>query len=161
MPRLPSMKIDAKAADCFSASVARGVYKPKEFLSLRLGEEWRIEEFCHPIHLMGISEIERHLKIFIIVFYHDDAVVIDVGILPFALEENCAPLLHFCGPKLSGFKVGNDIRVSERLDAAGLGLPFRFHWLNGRRVAGHCNQNYGKTDDDWMFHIYLFVASVC
>ncbi len=84
------MEIDAKTPDFISANVSPGVHKPKQFLSLRLGEERRVEEFCDPIHLMGVSQVKRDLHIFIRIFHHDDAIVINGGILPFALEKDGA-----------------------------------------------------------------------
>ena len=53
------MKIDTKPADLFSTDIVSGVHKPKEFLSFRLGEERRVEEFGYPIHLMGVGEIKK------------------------------------------------------------------------------------------------------
>src|SRR5262249_4064929 len=81
------MEIHAKATDLLSANVSSGVHKPKDFLSLRLGEERRVEKFRYPVHLMGVSYIKRDLNVFIGVFNHDDAIVVNVGILPFALEK--------------------------------------------------------------------------
>jgi hypothetical protein len=47
---------------------------------------------------MGVGQIKRCLHIFIGVFNHNDAIVIDIGILPFAIEKDGATLLHFGGP---------------------------------------------------------------
>ena len=104
MAWLPTMEIHAKATDLLSANVASGVHKPKEFLSLRLGEERRVEEFCYPIHLMGVGEIKSDLDVLVGILNHDDAVVVNVCALPFALEEDCATRLYFGRSKLGRLK---------------------------------------------------------
>jgi hypothetical protein len=104
VPRLPAMKIDTKAADLLSANVVSGVHKPKEFLSLRLGEERGVEEFGYPIHLVGVGEIKGDLDVLIGVFNHDYAIIVDVRVLPFAFEKDGATWLDFGCAKVSFLK---------------------------------------------------------
>ena len=53
MPRLPTIKIHAKAADSLSANVVSGINQAKKLLRFRLSKERGVEEFCNPIHLMA------------------------------------------------------------------------------------------------------------
>ena len=137
MSRLPSIKIHAKAADLFSTNVVSRINQAKELLRFRLSKKWGVEEFCYPIHLVSIGQVKRDLHIFIGVFHHDNAIVINISILPFALEKDGATLLYFGSPKSGALEISNNFAIRERLDAAAMGLGFRFHWLNGGRVASH------------------------
>ena len=98
------MKIDTKPAGLFSPDIVSGVHKPKEFLSFRLGEERRVEEFGYPIHLMGVGEIKGDLDVLIGVFNHDYAIIVDVRVLPFAFEKDGATWLDFGCAKVSFLK---------------------------------------------------------
>ena len=49
---------------------------------------------------MRIREIECDLNIFIGIFDEDDAVAVDVGVLPFPFEKNGAAFLDFGWPKV-------------------------------------------------------------
>ena len=104
MPRLPVMEIDAEASDVLAAHVAPCVHQLKQFFGFVTIKKLRIQKLGHPIHLMSVGEIEGDLDVFVGVLNHDDAVVINVCALPFALEEDCTTRLHFGRSKLSGLK---------------------------------------------------------
>lgn len=53
---------------------------------------------------MGVGEIKRDLDVFVGVFNHDDAVVVNVCVLPFAFEEDCATRLYFGRSELGRLK---------------------------------------------------------
>jgi hypothetical protein len=44
---------------------------------------------------MSVGEIKSYLDVLVGVLNHDDAVVVNVCALPFALEEDCSTRLHF------------------------------------------------------------------
>jgi hypothetical protein len=88
MPRPAVMKIDMKATDLLSASVVSGINKAKELFRFTTRKERRIKKLGYPVHLMSVGQIKRHLHIFIGIFHDDDAVVINVGVPPFAALEN-------------------------------------------------------------------------
>ena len=53
---------------------------------------------------MSVGEIEGDLDVFVGILNHDDAVVVNVCALPFALEENCATRLYFGRSELGRLK---------------------------------------------------------
>ena len=105
MPRLPAMKINAKAADLLSTNVVSGVDEAEKLFRFSSRKERRIKKLSYPIHLMSVGQIKRHLHIFIGIFDDDDAVVIDVGAIEFALEKDGATFLHFSNTQVSRFEL--------------------------------------------------------
>ena len=53
---------------------------------------------------MSVGEIEGDLDVFVGILNHDDAVVVNVCALPFALEEDYTTRLHFSRSKLGRLK---------------------------------------------------------
>ena len=104
MPRLPMMEIDAEASDVLAAHVAPCVHQLKQFFGLVTIKKLRIQKLGHPIHLMSVGEIEGDLDILVGVLDHDHAVVVNVCVLPFAFEEDCATRLHFGRSELGRLK---------------------------------------------------------
>ena len=100
MPRLPMMEIDAEASDVLAAHVASCVHQLKQFFGFVTIKKLRIQKLGYPIHLMSVREIEGDLDVFVGILNHDDAVVVNVCALPFALEEDCATRLYFRRSKL-------------------------------------------------------------
>src|SRR4029450_11244788 len=95
MPRLPMMEIDAEASEILAAHLFSCVHQAKKFLCLVAIKKLRIQKLGHPIHFMSVGEIEGDLDVFVGILNHDDAVVVNVCALPFALEEDCAARLYF------------------------------------------------------------------
>ena len=87
------MKIDAKAPDFLPANIMLGIDEAEKLFRFSSRKERRIKKLSYPIHLMSVGQIKRHLHIFIGIFHYDDAVVIDVGVLEFALEKDGATFL--------------------------------------------------------------------
>ena len=87
---LPTMKIDAKAPDFLPENIMLGIDEAEKLFRFTARKERRIKKLGYPIHLMSVGQIKRHLHIFIGIFHYDDAVVIDVGALEFALEKDRA-----------------------------------------------------------------------
>ena len=104
MPRLPMMEIDAEASDVLSTHVAPCIHQLKEFFGFVTIKKLRIQKLGHPIHLMSVGEIEGDLDVFVGILDHDDAVVVNVCALPFALEEDCATRLYFGRSELGRLK---------------------------------------------------------
>jgi hypothetical protein len=104
MPRLPMMEIDAEASDALSAHVAPCVHQLKQFFGFVTIKKLRIQKLGYPIHLISVGEIEGDLHILVGVFDHDDAIIVNVRILPFAFEEDGATGLHFRCSKLCRLK---------------------------------------------------------
>ena len=104
MPRLPMMEIDAEASDVLAAHVAPCVHQLKQFFGFVAIKKLRIQKLCYPIHLMSVGEIESDLDVFVGILNHDDAVVVNVCALPFALEEDGATRLYFGRSKLGRLK---------------------------------------------------------
>ena len=95
------MKIDAKAPDFLRAKIMLGIDEGEKLFRFTARKERRIKKLGYPIHLMSVCQIKRHLHIFIGIFHDDDAVVIDVGALEFALEKDGATFLHFSDTQVS------------------------------------------------------------
>lgn len=114
MARLPMMKINTEASDVLSPHVAPRVHDLKKLFRFITAEELRVQELGHPIHLMSVGEIKRDLNVFIGVLKHDNAVVINVCVRPFAFEEDHTTRLHFCCPKPGRLKKRNRIGKRER-----------------------------------------------
>ena len=114
MPRLPMMEIDADPSDVLAAHVAPCVHQLKQFFGFVTIKKLRIQKLGHPIHLMSVGEIEGDLDVFVGILNHDDAVVVNVCALPFALEEDCATRLYFGRSELGRLKKGNCIGKCER-----------------------------------------------
>ena len=104
MPRLPMMEINAEASDVLAAHVAPSIHQLKEFFGFVTIKKLRIQKLGHPIHLMSVGEIEGDLDVFVGILNHDDAVVVNVCALPFALEEDYTTRLHFGRSKLGRLK---------------------------------------------------------
>lgn len=104
MPRLPSMKIDPKTSNVFPASVMPRIDKTEKLFGLITGEKWPINKFSYPVHFVSVGQVEGDLNILVRVLDHDDAVVINVGVLPFALEKDCATFLDLGGMKMGRFE---------------------------------------------------------
>ena len=104
MARLPMMEVNAEASHTLATHVAPCVHYLKEFFGLIMTKELRVQELGHPIHLMSVGEIKRDLDVFVGVFNHDDAVVVNVCVLPFAFEEDCATRLYFGRSELGRLK---------------------------------------------------------
>ena len=104
MSRLPMMEIDAKASDVLAAHVAPCVHQLKQFFGFVTIKKLRIQKLGHPIHLMSVGEIEGDLDVFVGILNHDNAIVVDVCALPFALEEDCATWLYFRRSELGRLK---------------------------------------------------------
>jgi len=104
MPRLPMVEIDAEASDVLAAHVALCVHQLKQFFRFVTVKELGIQKLGHPIHLMSVGEIEGDLDVFVGILNHDDAVVVNVCALPFALEEDCATRLYFGRSELGRLK---------------------------------------------------------
>ena len=104
MPRLPMMEINAEASDVLAAHVAPCVHQLKQFFGLVTIKKLRIQKLGHPIHLMSVGQIEGDLDILVGVLDHDHAVVVNVCVLPFAFEEDCATRLHFRCSELGRLK---------------------------------------------------------
>ena len=78
MPRLPMMEIDPEPSDVLAAHVAPRVHQLKQFFGFVTIKKLRIQKLGHPIHLMSVGEIEGDLDVFVGIFNHDDAVVVNV-----------------------------------------------------------------------------------
>lgn len=113
MPRLPMMEIDAEASDVLAAHVAPCVHQLKQFFGFVTIKKLRIQKLGHPIHLMGVGEIEGDLDVLVGILNHDDGVVVNVCALPFTFEENCATRLYFGRSKLGRLKKCNCIGKGE------------------------------------------------
>ena len=100
MARLPMMEVNAEASHTLATHVAPCVHYLKEFFGLIMTKELRVQELGHPIHLMSVGEIKSYLDVLVGVLNHDDAVVVNVCALPFALEEDCATRLYLGRSKL-------------------------------------------------------------
>ena len=98
------MKIDAEAPHSFAANITVRIHHTKQPCGLIGRKERRIKKLGYQIHLMSVGQIKRHLHIFIGIFHDDDPVVINVSVLPFALEKDGATFLHFSGTQVSGFE---------------------------------------------------------
>ena len=99
------MKIDAKAPDFLRAKIMLGIDEAEKLFCFTAREERRIKKLGYPIHLVSVGQIKRHLHIFIGIFHDDDAVVIDVGALEFALEKDGATFLHLSDTQVSRFEM--------------------------------------------------------
>jgi hypothetical protein len=53
---------------------------------------------------MGVCQIKCDLNVFVRVFRDDEAITVDVGVLPFTLEKDGATLLHFSDTQVSLFE---------------------------------------------------------
>ena len=104
VPRLPMVEIDAEASHILPANVIMCIHKAKEALGLITAKKWRIQELNHPIHLVSVGEIKGDLDVLIRVFNHDDAIVTNARVLPFAFEEDGATWLYFSCAKASFFE---------------------------------------------------------
>ena len=104
MPRLPMMEINAEASHVLCAHVAPCVHQLKQFFGFVTIKKLRIQKLGHPIHLMSVGEIEGDLDVFVGILNHDDAVVVNVCALPFALEENYTTRLYFRRSELGRLK---------------------------------------------------------
>lgn len=113
MARLPMMEIHAEASYVLPPNILACVHKAKELFGFVTTEELRVQKLGYPIHLMSIGEIKRDLDILVGVFDHDDAIIVDVRILPFAFEEDGATGLHFGCSKLGRLKKCNCIGEGE------------------------------------------------
>ena len=102
---LPSVKIDEKSPNFFLPHIPPGIHKPKKLLGFGGGEEWRVQKFRHPIHLVRIRQVKCDLNILIRIFDDDQAIIVDVLTLEFAFEEYRTSFLHLNGTQLGLFKV--------------------------------------------------------
>ena len=98
------MEIDAEASDVLPANILACVHKAKKLLGFCTTEELGVQKLGYPIHLVSVGEIKRDLDILVGVFDHDDAIIVNVRILPFAFEEDGATGLHFGRSKLCCLK---------------------------------------------------------
>ena len=109
------MEVNTEPADFFAAHLVIGIDEAKKILSLGSRKKWGIKEFGDPIHLVRIGQVKCYLDIFVGVFNHDDAIVVDISILPFPLEEDHAAFLYFGWSEVRLLEKGNDIFKRQRL----------------------------------------------
>jgi len=95
MARLPMMEINAEASYILPAHILVCIHQGKKFVRLVPSKELRIQKFGHPIHLMSVSKIKRDLDILVGIVDHNDAVIVNVFVFPFAFEKNDATRLYF------------------------------------------------------------------
>lgn len=111
------VEIDAtESPNLFVSHIAVGIHHLEKGLSFSRSKERRVQKFGDPVHLMRVGQIERHLNVFVRILDNDESVIVDVAVFPFALEENCAALLHFGCSQMCSLEVGDDIRVGQRLN---------------------------------------------
>ena len=98
------MEINAVAPHILAANILVRVYEPKKLFGLTTCKKRGIQKLGYPIHLMRVGEIKRYLDILVGVLNHDDAVIVNVCVRPFAFEEDGATRLHFSCPELRPLK---------------------------------------------------------
>jgi len=145
--RLPTMEVNAEAADFFAAHLVIGIDETKKILSLGSGKEWGIQEFGDPIHLVRIGQVKGDLDIFVGVFNDDDAVIVDIGILPFAFEENNAAFLNFRRSKMCFLEKRDDIFKRQWFH-----ICRRFLLFGRSRQKGAASETDGENQCETGFH---------
>lgn len=99
------MNIHSETTDVLAPYAASRIHEIEKRFGFSTRKKWRIQKFGDPIHLVSIGQIERDLHIFIGVFNEDDAIVVEISILPLTFEEDGAAFLDFCGTKPSCFEM--------------------------------------------------------
>jgi hypothetical protein len=98
------MEVDTVASHALAANVVPCVHEAKKFFRFVTTKELRVQKLGYPIHLVGVGQVKRDLNVLIGVLNHDDAIIVNVPVLPFAFEEDDAARLYFGCPEVGRLK---------------------------------------------------------
>src|SRR5262249_41973494 len=150
--RLRTMEINTETADFFATHLVMGIDETKKILGLGSGEEWSIEEFGDPIHLMRVGQVKGDLYIFVGVFNQDNAVIVDIGALPFAFEENNAAFLNFCRAKMCFLEERDEVFKREWFCQP---LPLFVRRSCDKRTTGEEHDGANNSEACISFHLVM------